>query len=94
MERNIEDIAKRYYLIHQESANSLVINDTNEPEAIDDRNLVENFLNDLTNRLKIKLIAGGKVSNVLMKYYLSYAGGKVSNVLMKYYLSYNLCYVK
>lgn len=67
MEKSIEDIAKQYFLIHQEYANSLVIQDTNEPEATDDQNLVKDFLNDLTNRLKVKLIADGKVSNVLMK---------------------------
>ena len=67
MEKNIEGIAKQYYLIHQEYANSLVVNDTNEPKAIDDQNFVENFSNDLMNRLKVKLIADGKVSDVLIK---------------------------
>jgi hypothetical protein len=67
MEKNIENIAKQYYNIHQEYANSLIIHDKNEPELVNDQDLVKTFLNDLTNRLKVKLIADGKVSNVLMK---------------------------
>lgn len=72
MKKNIENIAKKYYNINLELANSLIVSENNCSKFEVDENEEASKFSDLKNRLAIKLKNNGKISNVLLNQLLKH----------------------
>ncbi|NQY11720.1 MAG: hypothetical protein HRT71_19665 [Flavobacteriales bacterium] len=66
MDKDLENIANKCYQIHQEVADSLIVQEKDCTKLETEQANISNTLNDLNGRLRVKLKANGKVSNVLI----------------------------
>lgn len=72
MEEDLKQLAHKYYSVHVDHMNSLKIKEINCSEEIPDQESINNALNDLNNRLKIKLKRCGKISSILKNQLLNH----------------------